>query len=119
MYFFRLSGAVYHVGSKGTWCPAERLEIKSAKKCQEAAISLGLTWGTSWEGEGDFPACFLAMDHRKVVYFNESPHPKRDPHDIYGSYAPICEGNISQLCLLPWYVILKCYITVKILLHFP
>ena len=53
-------------------------EIESDTQCKAAASQLGLRWGKSWNGPGDFPGCLNAEDGRNTVYFNTSPYPERN-----------------------------------------
>ena len=66
-------------------------EIESETKCKAAASQLGLRWGKSWNGPGDFPGCLNAEDGRNTVYFNTSPYPGRGR--LNPKYAAICQGK--------------------------
>ena len=67
-------------------------EIESETKCKAAASQLGLRWGNSWNGPGDFPGCLNAEDGRNTVYFNTSPYPERNWNKWNPKYAAICQG---------------------------
>ena len=67
-------------------------EIESETKCKAAASQLGLQWGQSWKGRGDFPGCLLAEDGRNKVHFNSSPYPERRWNKLNPKYAAICQG---------------------------
>jgi len=74
----------------GTLCSTKSFnEIESADKCKAAATKLGLKWGGTWSGKGDFPACFHAEDGRNTVFFNTNQNPGRT--NLNQRYAAICK----------------------------
>ena len=77
-----------------TLCTAEGLyEITSEVGCKEAAETLGLTWGSKYNGPNDFPKCFYTDDGRNHVIFNTSPKPGRT--NLHPKYAAICKGTCN------------------------
>jgi len=73
-------------------------EIESETKCKAAASQLGLRWGKSWNGPGDFPGCLNAEDGRNTVYFNTSPYPERNWKKWNPKYAAICQESPDKEC---------------------
>ena len=79
----------------GKSCSSEGLsQITTESDCQAAAIELGLTWGSSWNGGNEMPGCVYAEDSRKKVYFNTSPNAGWDNPYNKAHYKSICKGNL-------------------------
>ena len=68
-------------------------QITTETDCKAAATELGLTWGSSWNGQNEMPGCVYAEDWRKKVYFNTSPKAGYDNPYNKAHYAEICKGN--------------------------
>merc|ERR550537_1375563 len=56
----------------GEKCTAGR--IADEDRCRQAAINLGLPYGSAWHGPDDHPGCIFADDARQKVFFNTAPN---------------------------------------------
>ena len=92
-----LSGSAYKKMEYGTFCSGSWARITSEEICKEAASTLNLIWGQSWDGPEQFPGCFHSKDPRNMVYFNTSPNPSKIPNN--NDYAEICETGIISAVL--------------------
>ena len=76
---------------QGSVCIDIKNEITSDAKCKEAATSLNLLWGGTFDGSKDFPRCMYAQDARNKVFFNVNINPPRE--NINPKYSAICNIN--------------------------
>ena len=68
--------------------------LQSEAECQTAAAALGLSFALSYDGPGDFPACFHTKDDRDEV--NNPPSHTSLAHEFSGIFQHQSQSTNSS-----------------------